>query len=53
MVLFHLMCAEFQKRGAKFGTLHTGLRNPAQEIYFRAGYRVRHLVDYCLVKRLA
>ncbi len=51
-VLFNLMCAEFKKRGMVRNTLHTGLNNPAQEIYFGAGYRVRHLVDYGLVKRL-
>ncbi len=51
-VLFNLMCAEFKKRGMVRNTLHTGLNNPAQEIYFGAGYRVRHLVDYHLVKRL-
>ena len=51
-VLFNLMCAEFKKRGVVRNTLHTGLNNPAQEIYFGAGYRVRQLVDYGLVKRL-
>ena len=51
-VLFNLMCAEFKKRGVARNTLHTGLNNPAQEIYFGAGYRVRQLVDYGLVKRL-
>ena len=43
-VLFNLMCAEFKKRGVVRNTLHTGLNNPAQEIYFGAGYRVRQLV---------
>ncbi len=52
MVLFHLMCAEFKKRGARYSTLHTGIHNPAQEIYFGAGYRVRCLVDYDLVKKI-
>ncbi len=51
-VLFNLMCAEFKKGGVARNTLHTGLNNPAQEIYFGAGYRVRQLVDYGLVKRL-
>lgn len=51
-VLFNLMCAEFKKRGVARNTLHTGLNNPAQEIYFGAGYRVRQLVDYGLVKPL-
>ena len=51
-VLFNLMCEEFKKRGVARNTLHTGLNNPAQEIYFGAGYRVRQLVDYGLVKRL-
>lgn len=51
-VLFHLMCAEFKRRGAKYSTLHTGLHNPAQEIYLGAGFKVRHLTDYDLVKRL-
>lgn len=51
-VLFNLMCAEFKKRGVARNRLHTGLNNPAQEIYFGAGYRVRQLVDYGLVKRL-
>jgi GNAT superfamily N-acetyltransferase len=52
MVLFHLLCSEFKARGGTHNILHTGLRNPAQEIYFSAGYRVHHLVDYSLVKRL-
>ncbi len=51
-VLFNLMCAEFKKRGVARNTLHTGLNNPAQEIYFGAGYRVRQVLDYGLVKRL-
>lgn len=51
-VLFNLMCAEFKKRGVARNTLHTGLNNPAQEIYFGAGYRVRQLIDYGLEKRL-
>ena len=51
-VLFNLLCAEFKKRGATHSTLHTGLRNPAQEIYFGAGYRVRQVVDYTLVRSL-
>jgi ribosomal protein S18 acetylase RimI-like enzyme len=52
MVLFHLLCSEFRSRGGTSSTLHTGLRNPAQEIYFSAGYRVQYLVDYSLEKRL-
>ena len=52
MVLFHLLCSEFRSRGGVSSTLHTGLRNPAQEIYFSAGYRVQYLVDYSLEKRL-
>ncbi len=51
-VLFHLLCAEFKKRGAVYDILHTGVRNPAQNIYFGAGFKMMHLVDYCLVKRL-
>ena len=51
-VLFHLLCAEFKKRGATYDVLHTGLRNHAQNIYFGAGFRVLHLVDYSLVKKL-
>ena len=52
MVLFHLLCSEFKRRGGVTSSLHTGLRNPAQEIYFSAGYRVRYLVDYSLEKQL-
>jgi ribosomal protein S18 acetylase RimI-like enzyme len=52
MVLFNLMCAEFKKRGATRSTLHTGLNNPAQEIYLGSGYRVRTLLDYSLIKKL-
>ena len=51
-ILFNLLCAEFKRRGATHCVLHTGLRNPAQEIYFGAGFKVMYLVDYCLVKRL-
>ena len=51
-ILFNLMCEEFQKRGATHNVLHTGVNNPAQEIYFGAGYRVMTLVDYSLVKQL-
>ena len=51
-VLFNLLCMEFRKRGATYDTLHTGLRNPAQNIYFGAGFKVLHLVDYSLVKKL-
>jgi ribosomal protein S18 acetylase RimI-like enzyme len=51
--LFHLLCAEFQRRGATYCILHTGLRNPAQEIYFGAGFKMMYLVDYSMVKRLA
>ncbi len=52
MVLFHLLCSEFRERGGVSSSLHTGLRNPAQEIYFSAGYRVQYLVDYSLEKRI-
>jgi GNAT superfamily N-acetyltransferase len=51
-VLFNLLCMEFKRRGATYDVLHTGLRNHAQNIYFGAGFRVNHLVDYSLVKRL-
>jgi len=52
-VLFNLMCVEFKRRGAIWNTLHTGLNNPAQEIYLNAGYRVQKLIDYNLVKPLS
>ena len=52
MVLFNLRCAEFKERGATRNTLHTGLHNPAQEIYLGSGYRVRTLLDYSLIKKL-
>jgi GNAT superfamily N-acetyltransferase len=51
-VLFHLVCAELKKREARYSTLLTGLHSPAQEIYFNAGFRVRHLVVDNLAKRL-
>ena len=51
-ILFNLLCAEFKRRGATHCVLHTGLRNPAQEIYFGAGFKVMYLVDYCMIKRL-
>ena len=53
MVLFNLMCVEFKRRGATWNTLHTGLNNPAQEIYLNAGYKVKKLIDYNLVKSLS
>ena len=52
-VLFQLMCAEFKKRGAKYSTLLTGLHNPAQEIYFGAGFRVHRVIDDTLAKHLS
>ena len=51
-VLFPLQCAELKKRGATHRVLYTGIGDPAQSICFGAGFRVLHLVDYSLVKRL-
>ena len=52
-VLFHLLCAEFRRRGAIHTVLTTGLNNPAQDIYFGAGFEVLYLIDNSLVKRFA
>ena len=52
-VLFHLQCAELKRRGATHRVLHTGMKNPAQNIYLGAGFKILHLADYSLVKQLA
>ncbi len=46
------MCAELKAGGARFVTLTTGLANPAQEIYLRAGFRTGCVVDYGMKKEL-
>ncbi|MCK9537380.1 MAG: GNAT family N-acetyltransferase [Bacilli bacterium] len=38
--LFCMLCEESKKNGAEFMTLHTGVTNPAREIYLYAGMRV-------------
>ena len=52
-ILFNLLCQEFKKRGADYIPLFTGLDNPAQEIYFSAGFKVKSLFDYNLIKHLS
>jgi GNAT superfamily N-acetyltransferase len=51
--LFNLMSAELKRLGAKRVMLTTGLSNPAQEIYIRAGYRTEYIVDYQMRKKIA
>lgn len=50
--LFDTMCAKLKAEGARFVTLTTGLANPAQEIYRRAGFRTGCVVDAGLKKEL-
>jgi GNAT superfamily N-acetyltransferase len=51
--VFSVMCRELRDGGARFVVLTTGLANPAQEIYVRAGYRTLFVVDYGMRKELA
>ena len=51
-VLFNLMCAEFKKRGAAYTILYTDPQGHAQKIYFRAGFKVKFLIDQTLTKCL-
>lgn len=50
--LFQTLCRELKARGAKFVVLTTGLSNPAQEIYQRAGFRTKYVVDFGMNKNL-
>jgi ribosomal protein S18 acetylase RimI-like enzyme len=52
LALFHTLCAQLKARGAKSVSLTTHLDNPAQEIYLRAGYRVRCVADCGMRKEL-
>lgn len=52
VALFHRMCAELKSGGAKEVHLTTHLHNPAQEIYARAGYRVRCVADLGMRKKI-
>ncbi len=51
-VLFNLLCYELKKRGAVHMALHTGTSNPAQEIYFDAGFKVRSVWATRMIKVL-
>jgi GNAT superfamily N-acetyltransferase len=51
--VFNVMCRELRDGGARWVVLTTGLANPAQEIYVRAGYRTLFIVDYGMRRELA
>lgn len=51
-VLFNLLCFELKKRGATCVKLHTGTANPAQEIYFDAGFKVKSIWATQMTKKL-
>lgn len=51
-VLFNLLCLELKGRGATRVMLHTGTANPAQEIYFDAGFKVKSVWATKMVKKL-
>ena len=52
-VLFNLLCQEFKIRGADYIPLWTGLANPAQEIYFSAGFKVKSVFDFNMTKHFS
>ncbi len=53
VALFNLMCSELKNRGARSISLTVEqLNNPALEIYIKAGFRVRYVVDYKITKDL-
>ncbi|RJS84853.1 GNAT family N-acetyltransferase [Candidatus Bathyarchaeota archaeon] len=51
-VLFNLLCSKLKEMGASYITLHTGTSNPAQEIYFDAGFKVKSVWATKMLKRL-
>ncbi len=51
--VFNVMCRELRDGGARWVVLTTGLANPAQEIYVRAGYRTLFVVDYGMKKEMS
>ncbi len=52
LVLFQLMCAELKSMGAQSTSLTVGQASRAREIYQKAGYRVRYVMDYKITKDL-
>ena len=51
-VIYSLGCEEMKKKGATFNELTTNINNPAQEIYFAAGHRVKAVLADKMVKKL-
>lgn len=51
-VIFALGCKQMKKSGATFSELTTHIDNPAQRVYFAAGYRVKVVLADKMVKKL-
>ena len=51
-VIFALGCDEMKKSGATFSELTTHIDNPAQGVYFAAGYRAKAVLADKMIKKL-
>lgn len=51
-VVFALGCKEMKKSGATFSELTTNIHNPAQGVYFAAGYRGKAVLANKMIKKL-